>query len=780
VSTPPNSNPAPPASGPASSPESHGQPKRPGQRRWPWVVGGLLLAIVLFVALFDWNLLRGPAERFASRSTGREVTIGHFDVQLRRWTPSVVLTDVTLGNPEWAGPGPMGRARALVFSVRLPTLLTNEIVIPHLRLADAEVTFQRDAEGRANWRFREKDEPGRRNVNVLTLGLDDARVGYRDAMIDLTADLHGSSHRDGPYETKLTFAGKWRGDPFEGAADTGSVLSLRGSDQPFPMRINGKAGRTSIQAEGEVADITRFRHIDADFAISGPSLASLYQTLRIALPETPPYQARGRLKRENDIYSYENFRGRIGGSDIAGSARYELREPRPLLNADLQSKKLNLADLGPLVGLNTGGSGDAPAADARRRNAKDAKDPKANASAPGKADDRAQATAGNGGRLFPDDDFNLEKLNAMDADVRLTAARLGIPDQVPLEDFATRAYLQDGVLTLDPLNFGFAGGDIVGKIVLDARKDPLAGNASIDFKQVKLAQLFPAVDRVNQSGGSVGAQVRLAGRGNSVADLLGSSNGTVAAGMAGGRVSELAVWLVNLHGGELLPLLFGGDRPTPIRCGAAALDVKNGVGTVSTFLFDTEESTIRGSGTVDFRNERLDIRLLPEPKKPGLLSIRGPIHLQGGFRDVDFKVDPQSIARGIGAIALGIVSPILALIPLIETGPGEDTNCRQVLAPVKGAVEQSGKSVDDAPAAGESTRDREPAPIVNVPPGGKGAPADTRQPQAPIQEVAPARKNQSTVERQPQAPIQEVPPAKNQSTGERQPQAPIVDVPAKK
>ena len=63
-------------------------------------------------------------------------------------------------------------------------------------------------------------------------------------------------------------------------------------------------------------------------------------------------------------------------------------------------------------------------------------------------------------------------------------------------------------------------------------------------------------------------------------------------------------------------------------------------------------------------------------KKPGLLSIRGPIRFHGPFADVDFAVAPQSIARGLGAIALGLVNPILALLPLVETGPGEDTNCR--------------------------------------------------------------------------------------------------------
>jgi hypothetical protein len=323
----------------------------------------------------------------------------------------------------------------------------------------------------------------------------------------------------------------------------------------------------------------------------------------------------------------------------------------------------------------------------------------------------------------------------MDADIRLAAVKLRFPGQVPLENFSTRARLESGTLTFDPLNFRFAGGEIAGKIVLDASKEPLAGSVAADFKRVKLSLLFPTIEPLKDSSGSLGAQVRLNGRGNSVAALLGSSNGTVTAGMAGGRVSELAVWLVNLNGGELIPLLFGGDRPTPIRCAAAALDVKSGIGSVSTFVFDTEESRITGGGRVDFRNERVDVILRPEAKKPGVLSIRGPIHIQGPFRDLDFAVAPQSIARGLGAIALGLVNPVLALLPLFETGPGEDANCRTVLQPVSGAVRQSGKSVLDAPTAGEGGARDSRAPIVDVP----TAKASERQPAAPIVDV-PDRK----------------------------------------
>ena len=36
--------------------------------------------------------------------------------------------------------------------------------------------------------------------------------------------------------------------------------------------------------------------------------------------------------------------------------------------------------------------------------------------------------------------------------------------------------------------------------------------------------------------------------------------------------------------------------------------------------------------------------------------------------------------RGVAALALGLINPLAALIPLIETGPGVDTDCKDVFA----------------------------------------------------------------------------------------------------
>ena len=695
------------ASKPPASPSS-----RPPiwRRRWAQLVGAVVLALLVLVAVFDWNWFRGPLERHLSESSGRPVTIGQLDVKLFKG-PRVIVDNIAIGNAPWAGDKPLARLRRLVIDVSLLSLLTDEVVIKYLGLTDGEVNLVRDKDGRANWRLRQKDaEPPERTVHVQALMLEDASLSLRDAIQDVNLDASGVTRVEGPYRTRMTFKGRWRGNPFEGFADTGDVLALRDIKDPFPLRVSLRFSRTSIDAEGQVANLRTLSSIDAKVTAVGPSLASLYPTLPVALPDTPPYRISGRLIRDGETYTYENFSGVIGNTDLSGTARFERRRPRPMLTATLKSRSLDLADLGPLVGLERRQPGAEPASSGAK-------------TTPAKLPT---------GKVFPQKEFNLEKLNAMNADVRLDAARLKIPDQIPLEDFHTHLKLNEGVLVLDPLNFGMAGGDLVSTITLDARNNPINAKASIDLRKIQLGKLLPTIENVKHtSTGSLGAQIRLTGRGNSVARMLATADGSIHLGMAGGRVSELGVWLVNLHAGELLPLLFGGDRPTQIRCAASAVAVDDGIGTIQFFLFDTDESRINGAGAIDLREERLDVTLDPKPKKPGILSFRGPIRIHGTFRDTDFAVSPQTIGRGVSAIALGIVNPLLALLPLVETGPGQSADCQGLLANVTGAVKQSGKKPSDAPEP-EVTKREQPAPIVEVPTKRDG-------PQAPIVDVPPKK-----------------------------------------
>jgi hypothetical protein len=132
---------------------------------------------------------------------------------------------------------------------------------------------------------------------------------------------------------------------------TGSVLSVMNSNQPFALKLSMKASDTTLEAEGEITDIATWGGIDAQLMIAGPSLASLYPTLRLALPASPPYRFDGRLSKRGNTYGYASFSGTVGGSDIAGDGELVIEEPRPRLTASLRSKRVNLDDLGPLIGV---------------------------------------------------------------------------------------------------------------------------------------------------------------------------------------------------------------------------------------------------------------------------------------------------------------------------------------------------------------------------------------------------------------------------------------------
>ena len=65
------------------------RPKR--RRRWPFALGGTILAIGLLAAVWDWDWLRPLVAYEASAALGRSVTLQHFDLWLGRQT--VVVAD---------------------------------------------------------------------------------------------------------------------------------------------------------------------------------------------------------------------------------------------------------------------------------------------------------------------------------------------------------------------------------------------------------------------------------------------------------------------------------------------------------------------------------------------------------------------------------------------------------------------------------------------------------------------------------------------------------------
>jgi uncharacterized protein involved in outer membrane biogenesis len=285
--------------------------------------------------------------------------------------------------------------------------------------------------------------------------------------------------------------------------------------------------------------------------------------------------------------------------------------------------------------------------------------------------------------VLPQEPFKLDKLRVANADVKFRGENI-LTEKLPLEKLVATLKLRDGVLTLEPLNFGVAGGNVVSQIRMDARQPVIKSKADIAVKQLHLEKLFPSFKLSKANAGVITGRAKLDMTGNSMAKMLGEADGETALLMDGGSVSELLVRLLNLDVANAIPVLLTGDRQLPVRCMVTHLKGEKGDFKVQTLVLDTGKAVVRGSGSVNFAEETVDLNLAAKSKTLSLAALRGPIHITGTFKNPKVAPDiPRAIARGAAAVGLGIVTGgIGALLPLIDLGGAKDTNCAALIEEV--------------------------------------------------------------------------------------------------
>ncbi|HEY4559190.1 MAG TPA: AsmA family protein, partial [Lysobacter sp.] len=528
----PDTEPAPPSGGPLAALRRH--PIRT-------LLALLAIAIVVLILLWDWNWFRRPIEKIVHAKTGRTLHIaGDLDVDLG-WVPVITADRITFSNADWARRPLMASTDRLRFAIDLRSLFKRRVVIPSLALTRPVVNLERGKQG-GNWVF-DKEDDGGNDVQFRNLWVEDGKLEYLDPLrrMDIALQVQNEKAKgDGPPPIVAKGRGHWQGNAFTMSGRAESPLRLKDADTPYRVDIRAAAGRTRAHARGTLLDPLRLRDFDVRFALSGQNLEDLYPLFGIAMPPTPPYSLDGRLTRDRDgrktSWHYNGFKGRVGDSDLAGDATYVTGGPRRFLKGRFVSHRLDFDDLAGFIGA------------APQRG--ETTNPELAAKA---ARDAARS------RLLPDEPYKLDKLRAMDADVTLRATRINAPS-LPLDDMDAHLKLENGVARLEPLNFGVAGGKVRSTIRMDARESPIRTRAQISASGLNLQQLLPRSEVLKDAVGKVGGEVALAGTGNSIAKILGSSNGDIALGMGRGHISNLTMELAGLDVQEALKFLITKDR----------------------------------------------------------------------------------------------------------------------------------------------------------------------------------------------------------------------------
>jgi AsmA family protein len=625
---------------------------------------------VLVVLLFPWNLLRGPISDYLSRRLDRPVSIaGDLDVQLG-WTPQIQVDDVSIGNLPWSADATMAHIQRMRLRVELLSLLGGTPVLRTVELVEPQLLLEKNTAGAANWLFGERGYIP--SARVGTISVDRGTVRYRDPTLraDISVKLQ-STPVAGDTHGSLGFSGDGtlRGEPFRIDGQGLGLSSLRKVDDPYQLNLHARAGGTELRFAGSVVP-SELERLRGELQLQGKDLSQLNPFVPLPIPWTPPYKLSGQLAHGEDHWWYRKLEGTVGDSDVAGDTEFDLSGTRPLVTADLSSRRFDYKDLGGVLGLPPGESTSGiKSTEQQQVSARRAASP----------------------RVLPDKPFDLGRLRAVDADIRFRGTSVTWTD-APIDNLSTHLVLKDGILRFEPIDFGIGGGHVVAKLSFDANDKIARSEGDIELRNVELKRIFPRLAPPKGSAGRFGGHASYKTQGNTLAAMFASANGQGSMIMHGGQASTLTLVMSNLDLARAAMLLLQGDQTSEIRCAVASFGVANGQLVPQLMVIDTSEVTIDVDGGIDFRDEKYDLRLKARSKKPSLIALRGPIVVGGTFKTPVVHPQTGQVTARLGTSAgLAALAPPLALLALVDFGGAPDIDCRALFA--------NAKSLPDTPDA---------------------------------------------------------------------------------
>jgi hypothetical protein len=639
------------------------------------IFGIVAIALAVFIATLDQNKAKKYISAGVSKVTGRQLSInGDLKLDLG-WISRLSASEILFQNASWSKHPQMAEVGRFDVEIDLWQLIRHfRVVLPTVTISQPKVVLEKNAEGSANWEFRAAPavtEPvvpeNRSDFPVIEkLIIKDGMLRFDNqeskTQIELkVTEAEGAGFLEAP--VKLKAEGTYQKLPLTLSVDGGSYQNLRSSKEPYPLKVNLGAGKLKARIDGNLTEPLAMKGEDVTLDIQGDDMANLYPLIHLVFPSTPPYRLKGHLKHDGKVWSFANFSGRVGDSDLSGNIRVDTAPKRPFMKADLVSNLLDFDDLAGFIG---GKPGTAPGETASEEQKKQA------------------AAEKDGDRIFPDQRYDLERLRAMDADVRLRAKKILAP-KLPIDDLNASLNLNDGVLSFAPAAFGVANGRMEIYSTFDGSKRPSKVKIDARLRHLDLKRFLADTSFAQKTLSPIGGRIVLAGTGESFRELMATASGNTFLAMSGGEISELLVRLAGLDVAHALGVVIRGDKPIPVRCALLNLQGQDGQMGVQSLVFDTANSVVSGEGNIDLRDEKVNIVVLPVPKGFSPLSLRSYIRVTGGFKNI--SVFPDPIKTGTDSLFKKIfnVLTMLVMTPLQprDLGQGKDVDCDALIAQVQ-------------------------------------------------------------------------------------------------
>ena len=622
------------------------------------IAGGVLLLVLLGVAIAVWtvdpNQFIGPIQVRIKASTGRDVKIGGgIDLKLGL-TPKLVANDVHFGNAPWAKGADMLSAKSVEAQVALLPLLRREFDLVRLNLVDPVIALETNAQGQGNWELAPPKgatgaAKGEASTEMFAIG-------------DLAITRGTLTYRDGA-----------TGSDTHIVIDT-LTLQARDARSPVNAEFRGTIDGVTVALTGNLGPLATLaqRRLPYPVAVQGEIAG---KKTSIAL----------KIQRSDGAVELKDIEASSGASKVRGKLGIRQTGTQNAYAVDLTSETLAVNDIALPV---------APPPPAKR------------GSSPASH------------YVFPDTPLPFDSLRKGSASGQMTIGRLLLADGQALGDVRVQFTLRDGKLDVPLLQFAAYGGTFAGKTAVDVMR-PQGGPAIslvLDGHQLDLSALLAAGGVKRQvRGGKTEIAIDVAMRGDSPHKWMASANGRARAvvGPATLANTKLDPGLSFDRITQVVNPFRTVNPSTELHCAVVRLPLAGGVARIDRSIgVETRELDVTVSGTLDFRNETLDLSIKPRVRQGipiNIPQIAELVRFHGPFAaptvGVDAMASAATIARigaAVGTGGLSIIGETLlggaAAAPPNNVSPRSDRPPVPTAAPIRAIV--AAEAIASTPTVG--------------------------------------------------------------------------------
>jgi uncharacterized protein involved in outer membrane biogenesis len=589
------------------------------------LVALLLIGVAIAVATVDPNRFVAPLAARVKAETGRKLAIaGPVEFKLSL-TPKVVLPGVAFENAPWSKTREMLTAKRIEAQIALLPLLSRRFEVVQFTLVDPVIALETDASGRGNWELA-PPAPGPSGAAASGAPASAPAIGIANFEIQngTLTYLNGATG-------KVTRASIER-----------MTLHARDLQAPVAVDFRGRIDDVPVALSGDLGAPDKWLRQQWPYPIA---LKGEIDGSGVKL-ET-------KLARSGTTTSLDDLDIAYGAIAGKGSLRVVSGGGRTRYVIALALPSLSLAELGARAGSAAGGAKIPPALQ--------------------------PATSR---WIVPDAPLPLAPLAAFDGEGTITIGELKLSDGTPLRQVATQLTSRDAVLDAKFSAAAILGGSMHGALQLDAKHaDAPSVRLTLDAQDLDLPALAAAAGiKRDIRGGKVRASVDIAGRGLTPHRVASTMSGTILVVSGPATLGRSTV-----QGESALSQITGAmdpfrsvDSSTELHCAVFRLPLANGVAHVDRSLaFETAKIAASASGTLDFRDETLDLSVKPQIREGIKLDVSqfaSLVRVRGRFDKPSVAIDAAQSAEllaKIGALsATGVGLAAIGGVLIAPTAPG--------------------------------------------------------------------------------------------------------------